>query len=89
MIYARSDWSRISSYLDIITLARGGALIFEMAATRFLDVCEEEKKTKIKENTVALIKLNNYSSHAQWILSNNPLDFVSILFDNIHFVIGE
>ena len=55
---ARSDWSRITSYLAIITPTRGDynteALIFKMDTARFLDVVEEETK-KMKENAVALI----------------------------------
>ena len=47
---ARSDWSRITSYLAIITprevINNTEALIFKMATARFL---------KMKENAVALI----------------------------------
>ena len=60
------------------------ALIFKMDTAWFLDVSEGEMN-KRKENTVVLIitwAKYYFSPQAQWILSNNPLDFVSGLFDN-------
>ena len=54
-----SDWSRIKSYLTIITPHKvitnnNEELIFKVAAVRFLDVFEEAAN-KMKENAVALI----------------------------------
>ena len=57
------------------------ALIFKMAAARFLDVFEEESN-KIKENAISLI--------ITWaIILRQLLSSGSVLFYNILFAFGE